>query len=47
MAIQYSLGEKRLPINQSIFFKRKETGEVFRIGQKAPLLQSYFEKPIG
>ena len=36
-----------LPINQRIFFKRKETGEVFRIGQKDPPPKSYFKPPIG
>lgn len=35
------------PINQRIFFKRKETGEVFRIGGPNPPPQSYFEPPIG
>lgn len=39
--------QMRLPINQRIFFKRKETQEVFRIGQKNPPPQSYFEDPIG
>jgi len=35
------------PINQRIFFKRKETGEIFRIeGPDAPP-QSYFKPPIG
>lgn len=37
----------RLPINQRIFFKRKATGEMFRIGQKDAPPQTYFEKPIG
>jgi len=36
-----------LPINQRIFFKRKATGEVFRIGQKNPPPKSYFKPPIG
>ena len=35
------------PINQRIFFKRKETGEVFRIGGPDSPPQSYFEPPIG
>lgn len=39
--------EMRLPINQRIFFKRKESSEVFRIGQKNPPTQTYFDKPIG
>lgn len=36
-----------LPINQRIFFKRKETGEVFRLGQKDAPEKSYFKPPIG
>ena len=36
----------RYPINQRIFFKRKETGEVFRIGGPDSPPQSYFEPPI-
>ena len=36
-----------LPINQRIFFKRKETGEVFRIGDKNCPPKSYFEPPYG
>ena len=36
-----------LPINQRIFFKRKETGEVFRIGQSNPPPKTYFKPPIG
>ena len=39
--------QMRLPINQRIFFKRKETGEVFRIGQKNPPPKSYFKPPYG
>lgn len=39
--------EMRLPINQRIFFKRKETGELFRIGAKDAPPKSYFEGPIG
>ena len=39
--------EMHYPINQRLFFKRKTTGEVFRIdGPDAPP-QSYFEPPIG
>ena len=35
------------PINQRLFFKRKTTGEIFRIdGGDAPA-QSYFEPPVG
>ncbi|NLN07240.1 MAG: 4Fe-4S binding protein [Acholeplasmataceae bacterium] len=35
------------PINQRLFFKRKTTGEVFRIdGPNAPA-QSYFKPPVG
>jgi NAD-dependent dihydropyrimidine dehydrogenase PreA subunit len=36
-----------LPINQRIFFKRKESNEVFRIGQKDAPPRSYFKPPIG
>ena len=39
--------EMHLPITQRIFFKRKATGEVFRIGQKNPPPKSYFKPPIG
>jgi NAD-dependent dihydropyrimidine dehydrogenase PreA subunit len=39
--------EMRFPINQRIFFKRKETGEVFRIGGPDSPPQSYFKPPIG
>lgn len=35
------------PINQRIFFKRKETGEIFRIGGPNAPEQSYFEPPCG
>lgn len=36
-----------LPINQRIFFKRKETGEVFRLGDKNCPPKSYFVPPYG
>lgn len=36
-----------LPINQRIFFKRKETGEVFRLGGADSPSKSYFKPPIG
>ena len=37
----------QFPLNQRLFFKRKETGEIFRIeGPNAPA-QSYFKPPIG
>lgn len=36
-----------LPINQRIFFKRKETGEIFRLGQHGGPEKSYFKPPIG
>lgn len=39
--------QMRFPISQRTFFKRKATGEQFRIGQKNPPLQTYFEKPVG
>ena len=35
------------PINQRIFFKRKETGEIFRIGGPDSPPQSYFKPPVG
>jgi len=35
------------PINQRVFFKRKETGEVFRIGGPYSPPQSYFKPPVG
>jgi NAD-dependent dihydropyrimidine dehydrogenase PreA subunit len=39
--------QMRLPINQRILYKRKETGEVFRIGQKDAPMKSYFRPPYG
>ncbi len=36
----------RYPINQRLFFKRKTTGEVFRIGGPDSPEQSYFEPVI-
>lgn len=39
--------EMNLPINQRIYFKRKETGEVYRIGSKEAPEKSYFETPCG
>ena len=39
--------QMHLPINQRVFFKRKETGEVFRIGQKDAPAKSYFIPPYG
>ncbi len=36
-----------LPINQRIFFKRKDTGEVFRIGGDESPDKSYFKAPFG
>jgi hypothetical protein len=35
------------PINQRVFFKRKETGEVFRIGGPDAPPQTYFKPPVG
>jgi len=35
------------PINQRLFFKRKTTGEIFRIGGPDSPPQSYFEPPVG
>lgn len=37
----------RYPINQRIFFKRKATGEVFRIGGPDSPPQSYFKPFVG
>ena len=39
--------EMHLPINQRIFFKRKESGEIFRIGADDCPPKSYFKPPIG
>lgn len=39
--------EMRLPINQRIFFKRRETGQVFRIGADDCPPKSYFRPPVG
>ncbi|MCD8330224.1 MAG: 4Fe-4S binding protein [Lachnospiraceae bacterium] len=39
--------EMHLPINQRIFFKRKKTGEVFRIGQSDAPEKSFFKEPFG
>ncbi len=36
-----------LPINQRIFFKRKESGEIFRIGDKNCPPKRYFVPPYG
>ena len=37
----------RYPINQRIFFKRKTTGEIFRIGGPDSPPQSYFKPYVG
>jgi len=37
----------RYPINQRVFFKRKTTGEVFRIGGPDAPPQSYFKPTVG
>ena len=39
--------QMHLPINQRILFKRKDTGEVFRIGQKDGPPKSFFRPPYG
>ncbi len=39
--------QMRLPINQRTLFKRKETGELYRIGQKDPPEKTYFSSPYG
>lgn len=36
-----------LPINQRVFFKRRTTGEIFRIGQLGSPEKSYFTPPYG
>lgn len=36
-----------LPINQRIFFKDRETGEIFRIGERKAPEKSYFYPPFG
>ncbi len=35
------------PINSRVFFKRKATGKVYRIGTKEEPEKTYFEEPIG
>lgn len=35
------------PINQRLFFKRKTTGEIFRIDGDTVPEQSYFKPPVG
>ncbi|MGM9606107.1 MAG: ferredoxin family protein [Oscillospiraceae bacterium] len=39
--------EMHLPINQRILFKRKETGEVFRIGADDAPPKTFFKPPVG
>lgn len=39
--------QMHLPINQRAFYKRKDTGEVFRIGEKDAPVKSYFKPPYG
>lgn len=39
--------EMHLPINQRIFYKRKESGEIYRIGADDCPPKSYFKPPIG
>lgn len=39
--------EMHLPINQRIFFKRKTTGEIFRLGQGDGPEKTYFKEPYG
>lgn len=39
--------EMNLPIGQRIFFKRKETGEIFRLGEENSPEKSYFIPPFG
>lgn len=35
------------PINQRVFFKRRTTGEVFRLGGPDAPPQTYFKPPVG
>jgi hypothetical protein len=37
----------RYPINQRVFFKRRESGEVYRIGGPDAPPQTYFKPPVG
>ena len=46
-ACQKEAIELYYPINQRIFYKRKETGEIFRIGGPDSPPQTYFKPPIG
>ena len=39
--------EMHLPINQRIFYKRKETGEIFRLGADDCPAKSYFKPAVG
>ncbi len=39
--------EMHLPINQRIMYKRKTTGEVFRLGADEAPEKSYFRTPYG
>ena len=39
--------EMHLPINQRIFYKRKETGEIFRLGADDCPPKSYFKPAVG
>jgi NAD-dependent dihydropyrimidine dehydrogenase PreA subunit len=39
--------QMRLPIGQRVMFKRKSTGEVFRLGQKNGPEKTYFNPPYG
>jgi NAD-dependent dihydropyrimidine dehydrogenase PreA subunit len=39
--------QMHLPMNQRIFFKDKETGEVFRLGADDSPEKTYFKPPFG
>lgn len=39
--------EMRFPINLKVFFKRKDTGEIFRVGTTHTPDKTYFEEPYG
>ncbi|MCD7784250.1 MAG: 4Fe-4S binding protein [Oscillospiraceae bacterium] len=39
--------QMHLPINQRIFFKRKATGEIFRLGQADAPEKTFFKEPYG
>ncbi len=46
-ACKFGALKLRQPVNQRSFWKRKATGEVFRLGQKDPPPQTYFKDAVG